>query len=254
MFAVTITASPIGLFFAFLGGVVSILSPCVLPILPGLIGMVSGSTISELENAKKLGRKILVICALFSLGFSFVYVVIGLATTQLSQTFSTNSQTATRIGGFVLLLFAALLLFNHLSNSKLFSTEKRPLLKAGITDTGAVATGAAFAFGWSPCIGPILGGVLAYASIEHAIVPRIAIILSYCVGLLLTMTLIVYSSFKYKRFSNYIKNHMNLFQWISISVMVFFGVILMLNKLTWMTAELTRFMDIVGLDGIVTLG
>lgn len=254
MFAVTITASPIGLFFAFLGGVVSILSPCVLPILPGLISMVSGTTLSEMEKEKHLGKKIIGLCALFSIGFSFVYIVIGLSTTQLSQSFTSNSQIATRIGGAALIVFALVLLANHLNKSKIFSVEKRPLLKSGITDAGALVTGAAFAFGWSPCIGPILGGVLAYASTEHAIISRIAIILSYCIGLCLTMSGIVYASFKYQRFSNLIKRNLNIFQWISISVMLFFGIILLFNKLTWITAELTHIMDLLGLDGIVTIG
>jgi len=254
MFAVTINASPVGLIFAFLGGVVSILSPCVLPILPGLIGVVSGSTIEELEKNKSLGRKVLQICGLFSLGFSFVYVVIVLATSQLSQTFLSNSAAATRVGGIFLLIFALILAINQLQGSKFLSSEKRPFLKSGITDAGAVVTGAAFAFGWSPCIGPILGGVIAYASTEHALTARIAIVLSYCIGLCFAMSAIVYSSFRYKRFTKFLKNHMGFFIWTSISIMVVFGLVLVFNKMTWITAELTHWLDFFGLDGLVTIG
>lgn len=254
MLGITITASPIGLFFAFLGGVISILSPCVLPILPGFAGLVSSASIEEIENDKKLLPKVVRMCVLFSVGFSFVYIVIGLTTTQLSQTFLDNSELATRVGGFFLIFFALVLLVNQLTDFKLFSGEKRPFLKSGITDSGAVVTGAAFGFGWSPCIGPILGGVLAYASTEHAISARVAIILSYCIGLCFAMSFIIYSGFKYKRFNSFIRRNVNIFVWISILTMAFFGLLLAMNQFTWLTAELSQFMDMIGLDGLVTIG
>ncbi len=250
----TITASPIGLLFAFLGGVVSILSPCVLPILPGLVGIVSGTSIEELKKDSALGRKVLSICALFSLGFSFVYIVIALATTQLSQNFLVNSEAATRVGGGFLLFFACVLLINHLTGSRVLASDKRPFLTRGIHDTSAVAIGAAFAFGWSPCIGPILGGVLAYASTEHSLVARVSIILFYCAGLCATMTAIVYSSFRFARVTTFLKRHIGFFAWSSIIMMAAFGLILLLNKMSWLTGELTRVMDFLGLDRLVSIG
>ncbi len=254
MFAVTITSSPLGLLLAFLGGVVSILSPCVLPILPGLIGMVSGMSIDDLKDDKTLGRKVIKICLLFSAGFSFVYIIIGLATTQISQKFLTHSDIATRVGGALLLIFAAVLLINHLTNSRLFQMEKRPFLQKSVRNSSAVLIGAAFAFGWSPCIGPILGGVLAYASIEHAIISRVAIILAYCLGLCLAMTGIVYASFRYTRFTKFLNKHLNIFVWITIATMAFFGLILVLDKMAWLTSELTRLMDALGLTRLVNIG
>lgn len=254
MFSITVDASPFGLFIAFLGGVVSILSPCVLPVLPGLVGVVSGSTISELENSKKLGRTVIRICALFSLGFSFVFIVIALATTQLSQHFLESQKIASQIGGVLLILFSLFLLLGYKTNIRIFSLENRPLLKSSFTDAGSVATGAAFAFGWSPCIGPILGGVLAYASTQHSISARVATILFYCIGLCLTMSLIVYSSFRYERFTNFLKKNLGVFTWIAIITMASFGFLLLFNKLTWLTAELTNLLDILGLDGLITIG
>ena len=254
MFALTIDATPFGLFLAFLGGVVSILSPCVLPVLPGLIGVVSGTTLKELEDSKKLGRAVIRICALFSVGFSGVFIVIALATTELSRFFLDNSSLATRIGGLFLLLFAAVLFLSHVTNLRFFSIENRPMLKKSFTDSGAVATGAAFAFGWSPCIGPILGGVLAYASTQHSFAARISTILFYCIGLCLTMSLIVYSSVRYKRFTRFLQRNLNVFTWVAILTMAFFGFVLLFNQLTWITAELTRFLGFLGLDGLVTIG
>lgn len=254
MVAITITASPLGLVLAFLGGVVSILSPCVLPLLPGLIGIVSGMSIDELKDEKGLGRRVLHICTLFSVGFSFVYIVIGLATTQLSHKFLTHSDTATRVGGALLLIFAGMLLANHLTQGRYFQMEKRPFLQKSVRNSSAVVIGAAFAFGWSPCIGPILGGVLAYASTVHALASRVAIILAYCLGLCVTMSGIVYASFRYTRFTNFINRHLSVFVWFSIIVMTFFGFILFFDKMSWLTAEITRLMDALGLSRLVTIG
>jgi cytochrome c-type biogenesis protein len=190
----------------------------------------------------------------FSIGFSAVFIVIALATTQLSQYFLDNSEIATRIGGFLLIIFALVLFLSHVTDIRFFSMENRPLLKSRVTDSGAVATGAAFAFGWSPCIGPILGGVLAYASTQHSLTARIATILFYCIGLCLTMSLIVYSSFRYQRFAKFLQRNLNVFTWIAILTMAFFGFVLFFNQLTWITSELTRFLDTIGLDGLVTIG
>ena len=188
------------------------------------------------------------------MGFSLVFIVIALATTQLSLYFLDNSQIATRIGGLFLLIFAAVLFLSHVTNIRFFSIENRPLLKSSITDSGAVATGAAFAFGWSPCIGPILGGVLAYASTQHSLVARISTILFYCLGLCSTMSVIVYSSFRYQRLNKFLLRNLNVFSWIAILTMAFFGLVLFFDQLTWITSELTRLLDAVGLDGLVTIG
>jgi cytochrome c-type biogenesis protein len=253
MVAINISASPLGILLAFLGGMVSILSPCVLPILPGFLGIVSGMTIDELRNDSALGRKVLKLCVLFSLGFSFVYVVIGLATTQLSQSFLNNSSLATRVGGFILLFFAFLLLLNHLTHFRWIQSETRPFLRQA-SSAGALLAGAAFAFGWSPCIGPILGGVLAYVSTEHALAARIVLILSYCLGLCVAMTLIVYGSFRYQRLTHWLRRHTGVFIWCTFVVMVFFGVILAMNQMSWVTAQITKALDALGLDRLVTIG
>ena len=254
MVGVTVTASPVGLFLAFVGGIVSILSPCVLPILPGLFSMVSGMTLEELREDKKLGRRVLVLCTLFSAGFSAVYIVIGLATTQLSDTFIENSAMATRIGGAFIIALALFLALGHMTSYRFFVSEKRPFFVNGVTDSGAFITGAAFGFGWSPCIGPILAGVLTYASTENAMVSRIAIILFYCLGLCFAMTAVVYASFRFEKVTNFLKRHLSVFVWMSIVIMLFFGTVLLFNEMAWVTAKLTRFMEMIGLDGLVTIG
>lgn len=254
MFATSITASPLGLFLAFIGGVVSILSPCVLPILPGLFSMVSGMTIQELKEDKNLGKRVLVLCALFSAGFTAVYIVIGLTTTEISRSFFDNSITATRVGGFVIIFLSLFLLLGHFTKYRFFMAEKRPFFVNGVTDSGAFVTGAAFGFGWSPCFGPILAGVIAYASTESAIIPRVSLILMYCLGLCIALTFVVYSAFRFDKVTNFLKKNMNSFVWISFAVMFFFGVILATNQMAFITSNLVNFLDFIGLDSLVTIG
>ncbi len=254
MFETDVTAEPIGLFIAFVGGVVSILSPCVLPILPGLFSMVSGMSAEELRGDNQLGRRVLILCALFSAGFSSVFIVIGLTATELNRVFLENSETATRIGGVVLIFLALFLLIGHHTNYRFFMIENRPFLREGITDSGAFITGAAFGFGWSPCIGPILAGVLTYAAIADSLMAAVLVILAYCLGLSIALSVVVYSSFRYERFTNFLKRHLDVFIALTISIMLFFGVILATNQMTWLTNKLILFLDSVGLDSLITIG
>ena len=254
MLAVEVSASPLGLIFAFFGGVISILSPCVLPILPGMMGLISGGSISELGEEEKLGRKIIKLCALFTLGFSFVYVIIGLATTTLSDAFLRHSSTATQVGGIALIVFSLLFLLVNFFNISVLSFEKRPFLREGITNSGTVVTGAAFAFGWSPCLGPILAGVLAYASTENSIFLRVLIILTYCLGLCFAMSLIIYLSLKNNFIVGLIKRHTRTIVVFTFIVMFGFGLILATNNMAWLTQKLIDFMNFIGLKRLVEIG
>lgn len=254
MLAIELTASPIGLLFAFLGGVISILSPCVLPILPALFGVVSGSSIDELQNEEKLARKVIKICLLFTVGFSFVFVLIVLLTTSLSELFVKNSDTATRIGGFFILIFAAILILNQTTKVTLFNTEKRPLLKGAFIDSSAIIAGAAFAFGWSPCLGPILAAVIAYAQTSQSIFSRTAIAFAYCLGLCFAMTLIVYFTLKSHRVVQFLQRNTNVFVWVAIVIMSFFGFILLFDKMNLLTSALSDLLSFIGLDRLVTVG
>lgn len=254
MLAVEISASPIGLMFAFFGGVISILSPCVLPILPGMMGLISGSSLDEISQSEKLGRKVIKLCALFTLGFSFVYVIIGLATTALSDVFLEHGSTATRVGGVVLIIFSLLFLLTNVFNVSFVSFDKRPFLKEGITDSGTVITGAAFGFGWSPCLGPILAGVLAYASTEHSILLRILIILTYCLGLCFAMSLVIYFSLRSNKVIGFIKRNTRAIMIFTFLIMFSFGVILATNNMVFLTQKLIDFMELIGLRRLVEIG
>ena len=170
---------------AFGGGIISFLSPCVLPIVPGYLSLVSGLTLGEIEEARATTlRRIAVTTGLFVLGFTVVFVLLGLATTAISDTLFQNQETLTRISGGLVLLMAA-----YLAGSQLLTTPRmyqefrfHPHLER-FGPVAAPVAGVAFGLGWTPCIGPILGTVLGFAA-QGQDVGRAAVLLTaYSLGL-----------------------------------------------------------------------
>ena len=173
---------------AFAAGLVSFLSPCVLPVVPSCLAFVTGLTLDELETATARGvrARALLHSTLFMAGFGLVFMSLGLVATAAGVTIAHALPWINRIGGVVMILFGALLLgvlrvpgldrdLRHLAPTRLGS---RPA--GAIT---SVLTGVAFGAGWTPCIGPILGSVLLYASLEATMVHGTLLLATYALGL-----------------------------------------------------------------------
>lgn len=248
--ALTVTFSFVGILIAFIGGALSIISPCVLPILPGLCGITTGMSIEELENDKKLFRRMAAMCASFSIGFSVVFVIIGLTTTEVGQKLSSNKEQLTRISGLILIILSIFFLLSFFSRIKLFNFEKKFKFKNSVSSVPVVLIGAGFALGWSPCLGPVLAGVFSVAASEPSMIGRVLILGAYCVGLCLAMSAVVIACFKYKRFVLFIKKHTKSIVIFTFLLMFCFGLILFFDKMTLLQARITQFFDLIGLDKI----
>jgi len=158
--------SSVGYLAAFGGGVVSFLSPCVLPIVPAYLSVLTGLDLAEIEHGSRrqmlrIGRD----TSLFISGFSAVFIALGLTATSFGHALVANQTTITRIAGLLLLAFALFILGSLVLQAPWLYQEKRfhPTLSR-FGPFAAPITGAAFGFGWTPCIGPILGSVLAVAA------------------------------------------------------------------------------------------
>ena len=154
----------IDIFVAFGAGLISFLSPCVLPLIPGYIAYISGSSLNELLEKQNIN---LLPIIFFTLGFSIVFIIFGAAATFLGQLFLDNSYQLRIIAGVVIIIFSlhiiGILKLNFLNFEKrIYSENKQGLFSP-------ILVGMAFAFGWTPCIGPILGSILALASTEESI-------------------------------------------------------------------------------------
>ena len=148
---------PIAAFFA---GLISFLSPCVLPLVPGYVSMISGVGLEELKSAQaQLMRRVMINSIAFILGFSVVFIALGAAATGLGQALGVYKHTLARVAGVVIILFG-LHLTGIFKIKALYTDARLHNVKGSSTPAGAFVIGFAFAFGWTPCLGPILATIL----------------------------------------------------------------------------------------------
>ena len=152
------------LFIALGAGLISFLSPCVLPLIPGYISYISGSSLNELLEKKNVN---LIPIILFSFGFSIVFIIFGAASTFLGQMLLQNSYELRIAAGLVIILFSLQII--GIINLKFLNYEKRIQTNSNNRFYSPILIGMAFAFGWTPCIGPILGSILVLAATEESV-------------------------------------------------------------------------------------
>ena len=169
----------IKLALAFGAGFISFLSPCVLPIIPGYISYITGKNLDEIEKDK---RAVLAKTILFSLGFSLVFIVLGITASTVGNILLFFSNELRIIAGMIIILFSIQML--GFFNFQFLNKEKRIETK-GYKDNYAfpLVVGAAFAFGWTPCIGPVLGSILALSATEASVSKGILLLSFYSLGL-----------------------------------------------------------------------
>ena len=149
---------------AFGAGLISFLSPCVLPLIPGYISYISGSSLNELLEKKSIN---LIPILLFTLGFSIVFIIFGAASTFLGQVLLQNSYELRIFAGLVIVILSLHII--GIINLKFLNYEKRIQTNTNTNFYSPILIGMAFAFGWTPCIGPILGSILVLAATEESI-------------------------------------------------------------------------------------
>ena len=216
----------IDIFVAFGAGLISFLSPCVLPLIPGYIAYISGSSLNELLEKQNINLFPIIF---FTLGFSIVFIIFGAAATFLGQLFLDNSYQLRIIAGVVIIIFSlhiiGILKLNFLNFEKrIYSERKQGLLSS-------ILVGMAFAFGLTPCIGPILGSILALASTEESINKGILLLLFYSLGLAIPFILSGYLIQKFMIVSKNLKKNMNLINKIGGVLLLITGILVITNQL-----------------------
>tara|TARA_B110001452_G_scaffold198389_1_gene168365 strand:- start:131 stop:838 length:708 start_codon:yes stop_codon:yes gene_type:complete len=216
----------IELFIAFGAGLISFLSPCVLPLIPGYISFISGASLNELLAKKKIDLLPLI---LFSLGFSFVFIMFGAAASYLGQVLLQNSQTLRIIAGLVIVIFSLQLI--GIVNINFLNFEKKIYTKKNNNIYFSFVVGMAFGFGWTPCIGPILGSILALASTEETLFKAMILLSFYSLGLAIPFVLSGYLIQKFLMFSKNFKKNINLVTKIGGFTLLITGVLILTNQL-----------------------
>jgi len=216
----------IELLIAFGAGLISFLSPCVLPLIPGYVSFISGQSLQEILKSKKINILPLI---LFCSGFSTVFIILGASASFLGQTLLQNSETLRVIAGVVIIIFSLQLI--GLINISYLNFEKRFEAKKSKNILFPYLIGLAFGFGWTPCIGPILGSILALASIEETLSKAIILLTFYSVGLAIPFVLSGYLIQRFLVFSKNFKKNINLISKIGGTILLITGILILTNQL-----------------------
>ena len=207
-------------------GLISFLSPCVLPLIPGYISYISGSSLNELIEKKNVNLFPLI---LFTIGFSIVFIIFGAASTFLGNILLQNSYELRIVAGLIIIILSLHII--GLINLKFLNYEKRIQTNINKNFFSPILIGTAFAFGWTPCIGPILGSILVLASTEESLGRGILLLFFYSIGLAIPFILSGYLMQKFLIFSKNFKSNINKVSKIGGIILLITGILIITNQL-----------------------
>jgi cytochrome c-type biogenesis protein len=216
------------IFIAFLAGLISFLSPCVLPLIPGYISYISGTSLEQLRERKN--NLVVIKTVFFTLGFSLVFITLGSTASFLGKFFLNNSNILRLIAGIIIIFFSLQLI--GIINFKFINKDVRIFTSQYSNSlTFPLLVGAAFGFGWTPCIGPILGSILALAAIEESFSRSIFLLSSYSLGLAVPFIISGFLIEKFLFFSKSFKKYIS-------AITKTGGIILLLTGIAILTGQL----------------
>jgi cytochrome c-type biogenesis protein len=231
----------VSLSLAFFAGIISFISPCVLPLIPGYVSFICGTTLNDLDLKSK--KFILQKSLFFSLGFSLVFVSLGATATFIGSFLLHNSQILSIISG-ILIIFFGIYLLELIQVNFLNKNFGNYNIKYSNNPLFPFMVGIGFGFGWTPCIGPILGSILAYASMENSIYKGVLLLGVYALGLAIPF---VVSSLIIKKFlivSKKSKSYLSKIKKFSGIILLITGILIITGKLQTIGFYLIEFFPI----------
>lgn len=241
---------------AFGGGVISFLSPCVLPIVPAYLSMITGLDLAEVRaGGRERLPRIAWHTSLFIAGFAAVFVLLGLSATALGQTLLRNQSLITRVSGLVMLAMALYVLGSLVLRTPGLYRERRLHLRLSrFGPFAAPVAGVAFGFGWTPCIGPVLTSVLALAATQDGAGRAAGLLLAYSAGLGVPFLATGLAFGRLAGALGWVKRHSTGLTAASAASLAAFGLILAFDRLVWLTARLQGGLEEIGLGRLKLLG
>jgi cytochrome c-type biogenesis protein len=223
---------------AFAAGLLSFLSPCVLPLVPGYVSLISGASVESLQAAdRKLMRSVMVNSITFILGFSVVFVTLGAVATTLGQLTMEYRNVLAKVAGIIIIVFG-LHLIGVFKINALYADKRLHSVKGGASPLGAFLVGFAFAFGWTPCIGPILAGILILAGSQDTVLKGVLLLMVYSMGLAVPFLLTSVGVNRFLSFYTRFRRHLHAVEVLSGVLLIVFGLLIMLNKFTILSGYL----------------
>jgi cytochrome c-type biogenesis protein len=233
----------VGLITAFVFGLLSFVSPCVLPIVPGYLSYISGVSFDEMKDETNRGsvRKRILLNSLFFVGgFSLVFILLGASATFMGQFLKDNLNLIGKIAGVIIVIFGLHMIgvfkIPFLNYEKRFHSGGKTL---GLF--GAFVVGLAFAFGWTPCIGPILAAILTIASQKETVGEGILLLTAYSAGLGVPFILTGLSLTVFFSFFNKLKKHLHKVEIVGGLLLVAVGLLIMTNYLSVLSGYLSQW-------------
>ena len=239
---------------AFIAGLLSFVSPCVLPLIPGYVSFVSGVTIDEMTGTGPGGgtavavasptvsrRRVLLTAVAFVLGFSFVFISLGATATALGQFLFERLRILGKIAGVLIVIFGlhtmGLLKIGWLYSERRVQVQRKP---AGLI--GAFFVGISFAFGWTPCIGPILSGILAIAAAQETVGQGVQLLAIYSAGLGVPFLLTALAMNRFFAAFARIRRHYRTIEIVSGALLVVIGILIFTDRFTIIARWLTPYL------------
>lgn len=245
LLASTDPASGVGILAALAAGVVSFLSPCVLPLVPGYLSAVSGVSASELESAG--WRRVLGPSLLFVASFSAIFIVLGLTATGLGSFLDDNKDLLTKISG-VLIILMGLLFVGSLFITRLNQEWHVNALLDRAGKGGPIVAGAAFAIAWTPCIGPTLGAILTAASLSESAGRGAFLLAVYSAGLAIPFLLTAVAFSQMTSAFTVVKRHYQAIVAVGGVILIGMGILILTGELFRLNLEVQSWMESSGLD------
>ena len=231
---------------AFAVGLISFVSPCVLPLVPGYLSAISGVSFADLEQGRQK-RKVLVPALLFCLAFTVMFMALGMTATGLGQTLQENRLLLRKIAGVVIALMGVLFLLTLVLPR--LNREWRPQALLGRASTGGpIVAGLAFALAWLPCTGPTLGAILTAASTESTIGQGGLLLAFYAAGLAVPFVLSALAFSSFAGVFRFFRDHWGAITVVSGLVLIVMGGLLYANELTRLNSEALSVMEDLGIN------
>jgi cytochrome c-type biogenesis protein len=238
---------------AFGGGMLSFISPCVLPLVPGYLSLMSGVGTAQLAGATRADtRRLLVSTLLFVAGFTLVFTAFGAGASALGQALREQKVVLTRVSGVVVILMG-LFLAGFVAPALLERERRFQVSPARLGNWAPPVMGMAFAFGWTPCIGPVLATVLSTAATASTLERGILLLLAYSLGLGVPF---VASGVAFSRFASvfgWARRHTRVINVVAGGLLVAFGLLLLTNQVGWLAGRLIELMEWMGLGGLTRI-
>jgi len=232
---------------AFAVGFVSFISPCVLPLVPGYLSAVSGMSLAEIQQGEKRLSRILMPAIVFCLSFTVVFVALGMTATSLGSTLQDGRGTLDKVAGAIIIALGVLFVLTPFVPK--LNREWRPdMLMSRAGSGGPLIAGAAFAFAWTPCVGPTLGTILTAASVQDTVGEGAVLLLFYSAGLAVPFLLTAVAFTRATTAFRWLRDRYLIITGLSGAVLIAMGILLFTGELTTLNIEAQQALDSLGLN------